>query len=89
MYKGLLMSITVRKNFVLDADVAKHLEEIAKENNQSMTSVVEEMVEERYGSIKVQKRMKAFANIEKIAHGVGKGLFVGKSIQSIKADMDV
>jgi len=83
------MSASVRKNFVLNAEVAKHLEEIAKENNQSMTSLVEEMVEERYGSIKVRKRMKAYRNIQEFARTDGRGLLVGKSIQSIKAEMDV
>ncbi len=83
------MSASVRKNFVLNAEVAKHLEEIAKENNQSMTSLVEEMVEERYGSIKVQRRLKALENIKEFARTDGRGLLVGKSIQSIKAEMDV
>jgi hypothetical protein len=54
-----------------------------------MTSLVEEMVEERYGSIKVKKRMQALANMKAFASGPGRGLLVGKSVQSIKADMDV
>jgi macrodomain Ter protein organizer (MatP/YcbG family) len=83
------VSATVRKNFVLDAKVAQHLEELAKENNQSMTSLVEEMVEERYGSIKVKKRMKALENMREFARNEGRGLLLGKSIQSIKAEMDV
>lgn len=83
------MSNTVRKNFVLNADIAQQLEEITKENNQSMTSIVEEMVEHRYRSIKVRKRLVAFEKIQEIAKTTGKGLFVGKSIQSIKAEMDV
>jgi len=83
------MSVTVRKNFVFNAEVAKHLEELAKENSQSMTSLVEEMVEERYGSIKVKRRMKALENIRHFAQNEGRGLLVGKSVQSIKAEMDV
>ena len=89
MYKGLHMSATVRKNFVLDADVAKHLEEIAHENNQSMTSLVEEMVEDRYKSVRVKKRVEAFNRSVEIGKTFSSGLLVGKSIQSIKADMDV
>jgi len=85
MYKGLLMSATVRKNFVFDQEVAMHLEELAKESKQSMTSLVQEMVEERYKSVKVKKRLEAF---EKFS-GSANGLFTEKSIQSIKADMDV
>lgn len=82
------MSATVRKNFVLDAEVAKHLEELAKEANRSMTSLVEEMVEERYGSIKVKKRMEAFKRSQEIAKAFN-GITEGKSIQQIKAEMHV
>ena len=83
------MSVTVRKNFVLDAEVASHLEELAKENNQSMTSFVQEMVEERYRSVRAKKRAEAFNRSVEIADTFSSGLLVGKSIQKIKADMDV
>ena len=79
------MSATVRKNFVFDEEIAMHLEELAKESNQSMTSLVQEMVEERYRSVRVQKRLEAF---EKFA-GSANRLFTDKSIQSIKAEMNV
>ncbi len=85
MYKGLQMSATVRKNFVFDEEIAMHLEELAKESKQSMTSLVQEMVEERYGSVKVQKRLEAFKKFS----GSANGLFTNKSVQSIKAKMDV
>jgi len=83
------MSVTVRKNFVLDAEVASHLEELAKENNQSMTSFVQEMVEERYRSVRAKKRAEAFNRSVEIAETFSSGLLVGKSMQNIKADMDV
>ena len=89
MYKGLQMSATVRKNFVFDEEVAMHLEELAKESKQSMTSLVQEMVEERYRSVKVKKRLRAFSRSIEISNTMDKGLFVGKSVQSIKAEMDV
>ena len=79
------MSATVRKNFVFDEEVAMHLEELAKESKQSMTSLVQEMVEERYRSVKVQKRLEAFKKFS----GSANGLFTDKSIQSIKAEMNV
>ena len=83
------MSATVRKNFVFDAEVASHLDELAKQNNTSMTALVEEMIEDRYKSIKVKKRMKALNRALEFASNEGRGLLVGKSIQSIKAEMDV
>lgn len=83
------MSPTIRKNFVFDEEIARHLEELAKDTNQSMTSLIQEMTEERYKSIKVKKRLKAFHKSVELAHSLGKGLFVGKSIQSIKGEMNV
>ena len=41
------MEATVRKNFVFDKNIAMYLEELAKETKQSMTSLVQEMIEER------------------------------------------
>jgi len=79
------MSATVRKNFVFKEDVASHLEELAKDKGQSMTSFIEEMIEDRYRSKRVSKRLEAF---DKFA-GSANGLFKDKSIQSIKAEMDV
>jgi len=46
------MEATVRKNFVFDKNIAMYLEELAKETKQSMTSLVQEMIEERYKFIK-------------------------------------
>ena len=89
MYKEFQMSVTVRKNFVFDEEVAMHLEEMAKENGQSMTSFVEEMIEKKYGSKKVSKRLEAFNRSIEIAENIGGGLLKDKSIQSIKEEMDV
>ena len=83
------MSATVRKNFVFKEDVAEHLEELARNSGKSMTSLVEEMVEDRYRSERVKKRLKAFEKSIEIGKTIGSGLFEGKSIQSIKAEMDV
>ena len=79
------MEGTVRKNFVFDKNIAMYLEELAKETKQSMTSLVQEMIEERYKQIKVKKRMKAFNRIK----GSATGLLTDLSIQSIKANRDI
>ena len=79
------MEATVRKNFVFDKNIAMYLEELAKETQQSMTSLVQEMIEERYKQIKVKKRMKAFNAID----GSATGLLTDFSIQSIKANRDI
>ena len=79
------MSATVRKNFVFKEETAIHLAELAKENGQSMTSLVEEMIEERYRRKKVSKRLEAF---KKFA-GSSTGSIGSETIQSIKAQMHV
>jgi hypothetical protein len=50
-----------------------------------MTSLVQEMIEERYKQIKVKKWMKAFNRIK----GSATGLFTDESIQSIKANREL
>lgn len=79
------MELTVRKNFVFDKDVAIYLEEIAKDTKQSMTALVQELIEERYKQLKVKKRMKAFNRIK----GSATGLLSEDSIQSIKANREL
>jgi len=83
------MSKTIKKTFIFNEKIVRHLEELSKEHNQTMTSLIEEMIEKECGSIKVKKRLEAFEKSKKLAQGLGKRLFVGKSVQSIKAEMDV
>ena len=79
------MELTVRKNFVFDKNIALYLEELAKETKQSMTALVQEMIEERYKEIKVKKRMEAFNRIK----GSATGLLTDTSIQEIKANREL
>ena len=79
------MSATVRKNFVFSEEVAIQLEEMAREKGQSMTAFIEEIIEEKYRSKKVAKRVEAFSKFV----GSGTGIFGDETIQSIKANKDV
>ncbi|MBN2823997.1 MAG: hypothetical protein JXQ76_01635 [Campylobacterales bacterium] len=79
------MSATVRKNFVLEQKVANHLEELAKESNQSMTALIQDMIEERYQKLRVQQRKEVLKQMD----GFGTGLLGDFSIQKVKASMDV
>ena len=79
------MGKTVRKNFVFDKQIAMHLEEIAKSSKQSMTNLIQEMIEERYKQIKAKKRLEAFNRIK----GSATGLFTDESIQSVKANREL
>ncbi len=77
--------MTIRKNFLLDEEIVEHLKEIAKANNTTQTQVIRNMIEEQYQKIAIKEKLEALHRIA----GSATGQFVGKSIQSIKANMDV
>ena len=79
------MGATVRKNFVFDKQISLYLEELAKDTKQSMTALVQEMIENRYKQIKAKKRLQAFNRMK----GSATGLFDNESIQSIKAHREL
>ncbi|MCX6075030.1 MAG: hypothetical protein NTY39_11965 [Campylobacterales bacterium] len=57
------MSATLRKNFVFDAIVVSHLEEIARVEGLSLTKAINNMIEQRYEEIAKQKRIEAFESL--------------------------
>jgi len=78
----------IRKNFLLDDEIIEHLEKIAKSENTTQTNVIQNMIEEKYREISVQEisveeKLDAFNSIIPLPNGS----LVGKSIQSIKAEM--
>lgn len=77
--------MTVRKNFLLDEEIAEHLEELAKRANTTQTQVIKNIIEEKYEEISVKEKLEIFHSLV----GSSSGIYSGKSIQSIKADMDV
>jgi macrodomain Ter protein organizer (MatP/YcbG family) len=77
------MSATVRKNFVFDATVAKHLEELAESMGKSLNKTVQELVEERYKEIEKQHKLALFTSLI----GSGNGLFTHFSVQDTKSRM--
>ena len=83
------MSKTVKMHFEFCREVFSHLEELAQTSGQSTTALIEEMIEGRYRSKRVADRLEAFDRTIKIANGIGAGLFKDKTVQSIKAEMDV
>ena len=77
--------MTIRKNFVFDEEIVAHLKEIAERDGTNQTQVVRNLIEERYQEISREEKLRALDEIT----GCANGLFLGKSIQSIKAEMDV
>lgn len=76
--------MTVRKNFLLDDEIARHLEEIAKKENRTQTDVIKSMIEEKYEKYSIQEKLEAFNRLKGCMTG-----FIGDdvSIQSIKLEM--
>ncbi len=77
--------MTIRKNFLLDEEIAEHLKKIAQDANTTQTQVIRNMIEERYQEISVKEKLEILHSLA----GSSTGMFVGKSVQSIKASMDV
>jgi len=77
--------MTVRKNFIFDEETAEHLKKLAERDGKTQTQVVKDLIEEEYKIISKEEKIEAFKRIV----GSMPDAFVGKSIQSIKASMDV
>ena len=56
--------MTIRKNFLFEQEVAKHLEELAKAEGKTQTQLVQEMTEERYRKIRKKKKLDALAKLK-------------------------
>ena len=79
------MESTVRKNFVFTEATAEHLEALAEDTGESMTAIVQELIELRYRKLRVKIRTEAFKKLD----GCATGLLGDYSIQSVKASMNV
>jgi hypothetical protein len=89
------MSATLRKNFVFDAIVVSHLEEIARAEGLSLTKAINNMIEQRYEEIAKQKRLEAAMSLLESVQQGGPNLFLrqfapddNKVIQKVKAMME-
>jgi len=49
--------MTIRKNFLFDEEVAKHLEEIAKLKGQTQTQTIQDFIKEEYKKISAKKKL--------------------------------
>ncbi len=75
----------VRKNFIFDEETAEHLEKLAKRDGKTQTQVVKDLIKGEFEMLSKEEKLAAFDSMV----GSMPGVFVGKSIQSIKASMDV
>ena len=56
--------MTIRKNFLFEQEVAKHLEELAKAEGKTQTQIVQEMTEERYRQIRKKRSLDALKKLK-------------------------
>ena len=62
--------MTMRKNFLFDEQVARHLEEIAKIEGKTQTQVTQEAIEEKYRQISTAKKLATLDEIQDAMHGL-------------------
>ena len=55
--------MTIRKNFLFEQSIVKHLEEIANSEGKTQTQIVQEAVEERYKKINAKKKLIALERL--------------------------
>ncbi len=56
--------MTIRKNFLFEQEIAKHLEELAKTEGKTQTQIVQEMTEERYRQIRKKRSLDALKKLK-------------------------
>ena len=55
--------MTIRKNFLFEQSVVKHLEEIASTEGKTQTQVTQEAIEEQYKKINAKKKLVALERL--------------------------
>ncbi len=68
--------MTIRKNFLLDDEIAEHLEKIAKKDNITQTQVIRNMIEEKYEKYSIEEKLEALERIIKSAKKLGPNKFL-------------
>jgi len=77
--------MSVRKNFIFDEEIVKHLEQIATRREKTQTQIIKELIEKEYKEVSKEQKLEAFYKFA----GSGTGLFGDLTIQEIKANRDV
>jgi len=62
--------MTIRKNFLFDEEIARHLEEIAKLKGQTQTQTVQEFIQDEYKKINAKKKLAILDEIADSFHGL-------------------
>ena len=62
--------MTIRKNFLFDEEVVKHLAELAKAEGKTQTQIAQEAIEAKYKQLRVQQRLEDLDEIKDAFHGL-------------------
>ncbi len=76
---------TVKKKFIFEESVAKHLEELAKDEKKSISLLLQDMIEKAYSKIDKKKKLESAKKIIASSNGYYENL----TIQEIKANQNV
>ena len=77
--------MTIGKNFLLDEEIAEHLQIMAKQKGITQTEVVKNLIEQEYEEYSKEEKIAAFYEFA----GSGSGLWGDLTIQEVKANWDV
>ena len=87
--------MTIRKNFLLEEEIAQNLEKIAKDAGVTQTQVVKNLIQDKYEEISVKEKLEAFEQIMQSVNHSGANKFLEqfekddtKILQKVKAMME-
>jgi len=61
--------MTIRKNFIFDENVAKHLEELAKLENKTQTQTIQELIEQKYKELEKKRKLEILNEVQNAFSG--------------------
>ena len=61
--------MTIRKNFIFDENIAKHLEELAKLENKTQTQTIQELIEQKYKELEKKRKLEILNEVQNAFSG--------------------
>jgi len=61
--------MTIRKNFIFDESIAKHLEELAKLENKTQTQTIQELIEQKYKELEKKRKLEILNEVKNAFNG--------------------
>ena len=61
--------MTIRKNFIFDENIARHLEELAKLENKTQTQTIQELIEQKYKELEKKRKLEILNEVQNAFSG--------------------